>query len=70
MMQYYSSLMNNEMHNSYNPIFIPQFFLSALHVSESSLSSSGAQNNILYTQFGTIGTIVQASLVAVKLDSL
>ena len=40
--------MTNEMHNSYNQFFIPQF-LSALHVSkESSRSSLGARHNILY----------------------
>ena len=37
------------MDNSYNQFFIPQFFLSALRVSnESSRSSSGVRHNILY----------------------
>ena len=41
-------LMTNEMHNSYNQ-FLFHSFLSALHVSnESSSSSSGARHNVLY----------------------
>ena len=61
---YCNVLMTNEMHNSYNQ-FLFHSFLSALHISkESSLSSSGARHNILYYTAGTIGTIVQASLVA------
>ena len=43
--------MTNEMHNSYNQ-FLFHSFLSALRVSnKSSLSSSGAQNNVLCTLF-------------------
>ena len=46
---YCNLLITNEIHNSYDHFFIPQFFLSALHVSnESSRSSSGARHNILY----------------------
>ena len=44
-----SVLITNEMHNSYNHFFIPEFFSSAVHVSnESSRSSSGARHNVLY----------------------
>ena len=50
--------MTNEMHNSYNQ-FLFHSFLSAVHVSNE--SSLHHQEHI--TQFGTIGTIVQACTV-------
>ena len=54
--------MTNEMHISYNQ-FLFHSFLSALYVkNESSLSSSGAQHNILYYTVQSVQSCYQASL--------
>ena len=53
------------MHSSYNVFFIPQFFC-LLYMFRTNLVVHHQEHSIIYciTQFGTIGTIVQASLAA------
>ena len=59
-----SVLMTKEMHNSYR-FFIPQFFC-LLCMFRTSLRVNHQEHGIIYciTQFGTIGTVVQASPAA------
>ena len=66
----YNVLLTKEMHNSYNQFFIPQVFCM-LYMFRANLVVHHQQHGIIYciTQFGTIGTIVQASLAAQQLDS-
>ena len=59
-------LITNEMHNYYNQFFfIPQFFC-LLYMIRKNLVVHHQQHGIIcyITQFGRIGTIVQASLTA------
>ena len=51
------------MHSSYNQLFIPQFFC-LLYMFRKNLVVHHQQHTIIYciTQFGTVCTIVQASL--------
>ena len=66
---YCNVLMTNEMHNSYNQFHSSVFCL--LYMFRTNLVVHHQQYGIIYciTQFGTIGTIVQASLAALKLYS-
>ena len=58
---YCNVLMTNEMHSSYNQFLFHSFFL--LYVFRTNLVVHHQQHCIIYciTQFGTIGTVVQAS---------
>ena len=57
--------MTNEMHNSYNQFYSTVF--RPLYMFRTNLDVHHQERDIIYciTQFGTIGTIVQASLAAV-----
>ena len=62
--------MTNEMHNSYNRFLFHSFY--QLYMFRTNLVVHHQKHCIIYCiiQFGTIGTIVQASLAALKqLDS-
>ena len=56
--------MTNEMHNSYNQFLFHSFYL--LYMFRTNLVVHHQEHGIIYciTQFGTIGTILQASLAA------
>ena len=57
------------MHNSYNQFLIPQFFC-LLYIFRTKLVVHHQEHDIIYVLHCTIGTIVQASLAALKqLDS-
>ena len=58
--------MTNEMHNSYNQFSLHSFCL--LYMFRTNLVVHHQEHGIMYciTQFGTIGTIVQASLATAR----
>jgi predicted polyphosphate/ATP-dependent NAD kinase len=60
--------MTNEMHNSYNQFLFHSFFC-LLYMFRTNRVVHHQQHGIIYciTQFGTIGTIVQASLAEIML---
>ena len=60
---YCNVLITNKMHNSYNQFFYSTAFC-LLYVFRTNLVVHHQEHGIIYciTQFGTIGTIVQASL--------
>ena len=67
---YCNVLMTKEMHSSYNQFYSAIFCL--LYMFRTNLVAHHQEHGIIYciTQFGTIGTIVHASLAASKqLDS-
>ena len=58
-------LITNEMHSSYNQFFYSTVFY-LLYMFRTNLVVHHQEHGVIYciTQFGTIGTIVQASVVA------
>ena len=65
---YCNVLITNEMHSSYNQ-FLLLFDSFLLYMFRTNLVVHHQERGIIYciTQFGTIGTIVRASLAALKL---